>query len=262
MSWIILVDGFLFKLCHSWIWQNQATYDCTHIAYCSKITTIFSGNCTSFGSQMPHFQRLGQTRHTFTIRPTDFFYSHVEPEEVAPVPAFLLQAFLWSSLPKHLKRLQLAECQITDSQIVTLIRALDNHEAIEVSGWKVWILKISVFAIGEGQNGSTSLSAYPFCTGLVVCFTRLTNILLFYIVWPSHWWYMGLFDWQTLELNDNQITSAGARAIFTWLKACQLSKCLVVVDFLLVTFNDFHTSLCSVWYSEKPVIARTSTWKQ
>lgn len=91
---------------------------------------------------MPHFQRSGQIRQTFTIRSTDFFYSNVEAEEVASGPAFILQAFLWSSLPKHLKRLQLAECQITDSQIATLIRALDNHEAIEVSGWKIRILEI------------------------------------------------------------------------------------------------------------------------
>lgn len=59
----------------------------------------------------------------------------MEAEDVSQGPEFVLQAFLWSSLPKYLKRLQLAECQITDSQITTLVRALDNHEAIEVSGW-------------------------------------------------------------------------------------------------------------------------------
>ena len=93
-----------------------------------------SGNCTPFGSQMPQFRRAGQVRHTITIRATDFYNSNVEPEEVASGPAFILQAFVWSSLPKQLKRLQLSECQITDSQIATLTRALDNHEAIEVSG--------------------------------------------------------------------------------------------------------------------------------
>jgi hypothetical protein len=94
---------------------------------------------------MPHFQRSGQTRHTFTIRPTDFFYSNVEAEEAPSGPAFILQALLWSSLPKYLQRLQLADCQITDSQIATLVRALDNHEAIEVSGQKIRILKIYLY---------------------------------------------------------------------------------------------------------------------
>ncbi|KAG0632349.1 hypothetical protein M758_1G321600 [Ceratodon purpureus] len=93
---------------------------------------LLASNCTPFGSQMPHFQRTGQIRHIFTIRSTDFFHTNVEAEEVASGPAFILQAFLWSSLPNHLKRLQLAECQITDSQIATLIRALDNHETIEI----------------------------------------------------------------------------------------------------------------------------------
>lgn len=85
---------------------------------------------------MPHFQRSGQSRHIITVRSTDFSYAPIEAEDVFQGPAFILQAFLWSSLPRDLKRLQLAECQITDSQITTLVRALDNHEEIEVSGWQ------------------------------------------------------------------------------------------------------------------------------
>ncbi len=69
-----------------------------------------------------------------TFRPTDFSFAPIEAENVSLGPAFSLQAFIWSSLPKHLKRLQLAECQITDSQINSLVKALDNHEVIEVRG--------------------------------------------------------------------------------------------------------------------------------
>jgi Ran GTPase-activating protein (RanGAP) involved in mRNA processing and transport len=93
---------------------------------------LLQGNCTPFGSQVPHFQRSGMVRHTMTFRPTDFSFAPIEAEDVSQGPAFILQAFIWSSLPKHLKRLQLAECQITDSQINSLVKALDNHEVIEI----------------------------------------------------------------------------------------------------------------------------------
>lgn len=93
-----------------------------------------SGNCTSFGGKVPPFQRSGAG--IISIRMADFSYTGTEVEEVSEGPEFTLQVFLWSSLPKYLKRLQLVECQLTDSQITTLVKALDNHEAIEVSGRK------------------------------------------------------------------------------------------------------------------------------
>ncbi|XP_073389153.1 uncharacterized protein [Physcomitrium patens] len=91
---------------------------------------LLAGNPTSFGIQMPHFQRSGQT-HTISIRSTDFYQMNDVAEEVESGPAFILQSYLWSSLPKHLKKLQLAECQVSDSQIGILVRALHGHETIE-----------------------------------------------------------------------------------------------------------------------------------
>lgn len=102
-------------------------------AYGISCSLLFvSGNPTSFGIQMPHFQRSGQT-HTISIRSTDFYQMNDVAEEVESGPAFILQSYLWSSLPKHLKKLQLAECQVSDSQIGILVRALHGHETIEVS---------------------------------------------------------------------------------------------------------------------------------
>jgi Ran GTPase-activating protein (RanGAP) involved in mRNA processing and transport len=120
---------------------------------------LLQGNCTPVGSQAPQFQRSGMVRHTITFRPSDFRshadidFEPMEAEDRSEGPAFVLQAFLWSSLPKYLKRLHLADCQITDSQITTLVRALETHEVIEI-----------------------------------------------------------------LDLHENQISSPGARAIFSWLK--------------------------------------------
>lgn len=98
-----------------------------------------SGNCTPFGSHAPQFQRSGMVRHTITFRTSDFRspanidFEPMEAEDRSEGPSFVLQAFLWSSLPKYLKRLHLADCQITDSQVTTLVRALETHEVIEVS---------------------------------------------------------------------------------------------------------------------------------
>lgn len=74
---------------------------------------------------------------------------------------------------------------------------------------------------------------------------------------------MGVFSYlQILELNDNQITSVGARAIFTWLKVYPLFSCTVVAASLIIAFDSSDTECFIVWCSAQPIVTRTSAWKQ
>jgi len=114
---------------------------------------LLEGNFRPLGSQPSRtYWQPGRVRQ-FQISSMDNIVTQAKFEENNPGLLYTLQALIWSALPKNLKRLQLPQCKITDSQVTSLMRALNQHEIIQI-----------------------------------------------------------------LNLSDNEITSTGACAIFTWLQ--------------------------------------------